>query len=143
MIHAEVEHAFAALGDRLLDARRAHHRGHSRGNVDRRFPALAAVPRELNQSVVGTDPDEVLILRRRRDAVDDSPVFPLLRIGVGEYPQVLRRSRIGTRQILRDLVPALAPIRGLKHHVRSQQEQPRILFRKNQRHSAIGAEFSQ
>ena len=50
VVHAKVEDAFAALGDRLLDARRAHHRGHARGHVDRRFPGLPDAGRILGRN---------------------------------------------------------------------------------------------
>ena len=55
VVHAEVEHAFAALRDRLLDARRAHHRSHPRRHVDRRFPGLADAGR-----ILGRNPAPVL-----------------------------------------------------------------------------------
>jgi len=55
MRHAEAEHAFPALSDRLLGARRAHDRGHPGGDVDRRFPALPDAGR-----ILGRDPAAIL-----------------------------------------------------------------------------------
>src|SRR5205085_4630300 len=49
MVHAKVEDAFTALGDRLFLVRSAHDRSHPGRHVDRRFPALANTRRILRR----------------------------------------------------------------------------------------------
>ncbi len=100
MRHAEAEQAFAALGDRLLGARGAHHHRHPGGHADRRFPALADSGR-----ILGRDPAPVL----DRFALAEEEGHLLARGLSGGEPQ--QRAGVRSALVIDDDLPGVGPQR--------------------------------
>ena len=69
-------------------------------------------------------------------------MFPLLRIGLHEGPEIRRSTGIFPRQIRADDLPTTPTIRCFEQHVRSEIQNVRINRRKNQRSSAVKAIFA-
>src|SRR5882672_5377523 len=74
------------------------------------LPALATVAGYVNQAVVGADPDQVDIFRRRRDRINYSAVLSFRRVGVDKLAESRRHARTFTGQVRTDLVPTISTV---------------------------------
>src|SRR5262249_18598019 len=52
------------------------------------LPGLAAVPGDVDQSIVRSSPDRIRFFERWRDRVDDAAMFALLRIGIRKRTEI-------------------------------------------------------
>ncbi len=72
-------------------------------------PRLAVVARHLQQAVVGAGPDQALLLRRLRDAIDDARVLHA-DVVRGEAAGAAHLRAVVERQIRADHLPALTAV---------------------------------
>src|SRR5229473_3055056 len=112
-----------------------------RGQVGRRdvAPILPAVPGEVHQPIVGAGPDQLRILERGCDGIDDPAVFAFLRVCGTENPQTGWYLVILPRQIGADCLPASTSVGGLEEHVGCEKEGARLERRKDDRQGAYVA----
>src|ERR1700687_2559187 len=108
------------------------------GKVGRRdvAPILPAVPGEVNQAILGAGPDQLRILERGCDGIDDPAVFAFLRVGGAENAQVGWYLVLLPRQIGADRLPASTSVGGLEQHVGCEKEGARLARRKEDRERA-------
>jgi len=97
------------------------------------LPGLAVVVRQMNQAVVGADPDQRRAQRRRRNRINYAAPFLFRRVRGRSFIQVRRRPWIFTRHVLTDLGPALAAVRRLVEKLIAVIERVRIGRREHQR----------
>ena len=106
------------------------------------LPALPAVARDLDQTVVSAGPDPPDVFGRRRDRIDDAPVLAALGVLVGHVPQGRRRARVGARQVGADRLPVLPAVGGLPENLRGEEEDVRIGGGEDHGRGAIEAELA-
>src|SRR6185312_13539272 len=103
----------AGVGDVLIEVRRFDHR-HATPRRDRRrrdiVPRLAVVARDLNETIVGADPDHWHENGRWRDGVDDAALAVAIDLRGRRGVERGRHARIGAREIVADLRPALGAV---------------------------------
>ena len=99
-------------------------------------PVRAAVSRRVHEPIVGSDPDQIHVLRRRSDRVDDAAVRALRCVGSVNAERT-RDARIGARQIAADDRPAAPAIDRLVEPLRREEQHMRIDRGEDDRRRAI------
>ena len=79
------------------------------------LPSFPAIARELDEAVIGADPNSVDVAERRANAVDDAAMG--LVAGGGKRQETLRHAGILASEVRTDLLPMLAAISGLEQNI--------------------------
>ena len=94
---------------------------------------VAVVRRHLDQPVVGADPDQRRVQRRRRDRVDDAALAVAIGVARGDVVEIRGDAGIGARQVGADLRPRLRAVGRLEEELVRVVERVRIGLREHQR----------
>src|SRR5439155_3286167 len=89
-------------------------------------PSLAAVGRQMNQTIIGSAPDAVHIEWRWRDRVNHAATMRLLRCIGFVLSDARRQVVLRSRSIRADLFPVLAAVARFPECVSSEEKQMRI-----------------
>ena len=90
------------------------------------MPALTAVLRDVDEAVVGATPDDVDILVRRRNRVDDAAACLLGLLRRAKDADVVGYIRCLTRQFRADDLPFLTAIGRLEQNIGPEEKYVRI-----------------
>jgi hypothetical protein len=96
----------------------------------------------LDKSVIGAGPDLIDIFWRRRQGVDDSPVFSFFGIVSLEDAEYSGDFIAFASQVWTDDFPAIAAVGGLEENVGTEIQHVGIDRREHDRHGADEAEFT-
>src|SRR6476659_5523820 len=96
-------------------------------------PFESTITRYMNQSIIGARPDQIDVLRRRREGVNNTTARLRRHLRSTKHSDALRNFRLFTRKVRRDDGPIHSAIARLEENISGQVKDMWINWREHDR----------